>query len=91
VLVGDDNPVHRYFTSRVLRAVGYEVREPPSVGDAMRCAPGVAAVILDVGLPSLDGWEVCRRLRAAAPISTLPVLHYSALLAALRRGRGPRK
>jgi len=79
VLLVDDDPVHRYVTSRVLRAVGYEVREAPSAGDAMRCATGVAAMILDVGLPDLDGWEVCRRLRAAAPTSTLPVLHYSAL------------
>jgi CheY-like chemotaxis protein len=83
VLVVDDDPVHRYVTSRVLRAVGYKVREAPDGVEAMQRTAEVAAVVLDVCLPDVDGWEICRRLRAATSTSSLPVLHYSALYGGL--------
>jgi PAS domain S-box-containing protein len=78
ILAVDDNPAALYATSRVLRAAGYEVIEATTGATALAAAPGADLVVLDVNLPDMDGFEVCRRLRARAETSQLPVLHLSA-------------
>ena len=80
ILVVDDNAATRYSTSRVLRAEGFSVFEAGTGQDALALALGrpVDLVVLDVNLPDLDGFEVCRRLRATAKTSRTPVIHLSA-------------
>ncbi len=68
LLVEDDDAISAPL-SRGLRREGYDViteRDGPS-GLRSGHDPQVSLVILDVGLPHLDGLEVCRRLRAARP------------------------
>lgn len=67
ILVVDDDPGVRASLDRALRLEGYEVT---AVGDGPSALRELAtrppdAVILDLGLPGMDGLEVCRRLRAA--------------------------
>jgi two-component system response regulator MprA len=66
VLVVDDDPPLRRMLERTLRAEGYDVTLAGDGGGALveaeRAAPDV--IVLDVGLPALDGLSVCRRLRA---------------------------
>lgn len=72
LLVEDDEGIARPLEA-ALRADGYEVVRVATGAAALeRAADGVAAVVLDLGLPDLDGVEVCRRLRELAP--ELPVL-----------------
>jgi PAS domain S-box-containing protein len=79
VLVVDDNAATRYATARVLRAAGFVTAEASSGAEALRhIAEGVSAVVLDVHLPDIDGFEVCRILRQDADTTTLPVVHLSA-------------
>jgi PAS domain S-box-containing protein len=79
VLVVDDNPVTRYSTARVIRAAGFKTSEAGTGGEALAmCDTGVSAVVLDVHLPDMDGFEVCRAIRAQPAIATLPVVHLSA-------------
>ncbi|HZY20267.1 MAG TPA: response regulator [Ramlibacter sp.] len=79
VLVVDDNPATRYSTSRVVRAAGFRTVEAGSGGDALAIAArGVSAVVLDVHLPDMDGFQVCRELRARPGTQLLPVVHLSA-------------
>lgn len=79
VLVVDDNPVTCYATARVIRAAGFATQEVGTGGEALRMAAmGVSALVLDVHLPDIDGFEVCRRLRADPATSALPVIHLSA-------------
>ena len=79
VLVVDDNPATRYATARVLQAAGFETREAGSGRDALAQAEaGIAAVILDIHLPDMNGFEVCRLLRGRARMRTVPVIHLSA-------------
>ncbi|HWF54434.1 MAG TPA: response regulator transcription factor [Solirubrobacteraceae bacterium] len=65
VLVVDDDPPLRRMLQRTLAAEGFEVTLAADGGSALveteRCAPDV--IVLDVGLPVLDGIAVCRRLR----------------------------
>jgi PAS domain S-box-containing protein len=78
ILVVDDNPAALYATSRVLRSAGYVVREATTGNAALAAAREADLVVLDVNLPDVDGFEVCRRLRAAPETAQLPVLHLSA-------------
>ena len=79
LLVVDDNPATLYATSRLLRAAGFEVVEATSGEEALELvADGIDLVVLDVNLPGIDGFEVCRRIRAREDIGVLPVVHLSA-------------
>ena len=79
VLVVDDNPATRYSTARIIRAAGFRTEEAATGAEAVAMAPrGASAVILDVHLPDIDGFEVCRLLRADAATALLPVIHLSA-------------
>ena len=79
VLVVDDNPATRYSTSRVLRAAGFRIKEAGTGFGALElAATGVSAVILDVHLPDIDGFEVCGRIRTRIETALLPVIHLSA-------------
>jgi CheY-like chemotaxis protein len=69
VLIVDDHPSFRASARRMLEGEGYEV-----VGDAADGAEALRAVrklapdviLLDVRLPDLDGFAVCRRITGAA-------------------------
>ena len=80
VLVVDDSPATRYSTCRVLLAAGFQVVEAitGAQGLAKARGGGVSAVVLDVHLPDIDGFAVCRKLREEPETVVLPVLHLSA-------------
>jgi len=80
VLVVDDNPATLYSTSRVLRASGFQTLEAGTGIHALAlAAPAeISAIVLDVHLPDIDGFEVCRRLREDPRTERLPVIHLSA-------------
>jgi PAS domain S-box-containing protein len=78
VLVVDDDPATRYATARVLRAAGFRTQEAATGMQALAAAPQVSAMVLDVHLPDLDGFEVCRLLRAQPQTAHMPVMHVSA-------------
>jgi two-component system KDP operon response regulator KdpE len=73
LLVVDDEARIRRFLAISLRAQGYEVAEAANGGDALKhlAEHPVQLVILDLGLPDLDGRDVLRALRA---FSAVPVL-----------------
>jgi two-component system response regulator MprA len=66
ILVVDDDPGVRSSLERALRLEGYEVETAADGSSALRSLAVAPpdAVILDLGLPDLDGLEVCRRLRS---------------------------
>jgi DNA-binding response OmpR family regulator len=66
LLVEDDDGIARPLVA-ALRSSGYNVTRVSSGQQALANATGVDAVVLDLGLPDLDGVEVCRRLRRRAP------------------------
>jgi two-component system KDP operon response regulator KdpE len=77
VLVVEDDPGVRHFLTAGLPAHGYRVREAitaeAGLRDAAQYMPDL--VLLDLGLPDLDGLEVTRRLRAW---SRVPIVVISA-------------
>jgi CheY-like chemotaxis protein len=79
VLVVDDNPSTRYATARSLRAAGFHSVEAAAGAEALELVEFVSAVVLDVHLPDLLGFEVCRLVRQRAATASLPVVHVSAV------------
>ena len=77
ILVVDDEASITEFVSYNLRKEGYEVAVATTGDEALALAHETAfdLVVLDVMLPGMDGYEVCRRLRAE---SSVPVLFLSA-------------
>jgi DNA-binding response OmpR family regulator len=75
LIVEDDNTIGSGLVT-ALESNGYLVDWAVSGADALRRAEGESPdlVLLDLGLPDLDGIEVCRRLRTIAPDSTIVVL-----------------
>lgn len=80
ILVVDDNPATRYATSRVLRNVGFEVIEAATgtAGIAAVVDSKIDLVVLDIDLPDVDGYEVCRRIRAMLATHRMRVVYLSA-------------
>jgi two-component system OmpR family response regulator len=78
ILVVDDEPTLTDLLSMALRYEGYEVKSAATGSAAVRAAREVRpdAVVLDVMLPDLDGFEVLRRLRSHLP--EVPVLFLTA-------------
>src|SRR5690349_9562087 len=79
VLVVDDAESSRYAVSRALRAAGFKTMEAAAGAQALELAEYVSAVVLDVHLPDVHGFEVCRLLRGNPKTSTVPVIHMSAV------------
>lgn len=73
VLLAEDDPTISEPLARALRREGYDVVVTPDGAAALRGAEdNPDLLILDLGLPVMDGLEVCRRLRAAG--NPVPVL-----------------
>jgi len=73
VLVVEDDDAIVDVLRRSLRGEGYEVRTATDGVEALDAAAAFAPdlVVLDLGLPRLDGVEVCRRLRAESDVPIL--------------------
>ncbi|RZJ13628.1 MAG: response regulator [Rubrivivax sp.] len=79
LLIVNDDPVGRYTTVRQLGAAGFPTAEAGTGAEALAQADGsLAAIVLDIHLPDIDGFEVCRRLRARVDTRRVPIVHLTA-------------
>lgn len=76
VLVVDDDPVFRRMLSDILRAIGLDVLEASNGAEALDLVAGQRPqlVLLDLGLPGMDGFEVCTRTRSQPAVAETPIL-----------------
>lgn len=80
VLAVDDLPQNLRLLQAVLEPRGYRVILAGSGEEALRLLADCAAdlVLLDIVMPGIDGYEVCRRIRANAETAYLPVIMITA-------------
>jgi signal transduction histidine kinase len=80
ILVVDDSDQGRYVAVRVLRAAGFRTLEAATGKDAVVLADREKPdlVLLDIHLPDIDGFEVCRQLRQNETLPTLAIVQTSA-------------
>src|SRR3954454_8572260 len=79
LLVVDDNEAHNYALSKSLQAAGATVLSAHSGTETLELArkkPNV--ILLDVNLPDLNGFEVCKRLKADPETRDIAVIFISA-------------
>ena len=90
ILVVDDIPANLRLLEAKLLAEYYEVAlassGPEALAMAARWSPDV--ILLDVMMPGMDGYEVCRRLKADEATAHLPVVMVTALIDQAERVRG---
>lgn len=81
ILIVDDLQDMREVLTDMLYGNGYHVLEADSGANALRMAevhlPDL--VLLDIMMPEMDGFEVCRRLRAHPTLNTVPIIMVTAL------------
>lgn len=80
ILNVNDDEANRYALTKILRSRGFRVDEARDGAEALRRVDEARPdlVVLDVDLPDIDGFEVCRRIKANPETSAIPVLHLSA-------------
>jgi phosphate regulon transcriptional regulator PhoB len=90
ILVVEDEQDIRDLVRFHLEQEGYAVREADSGERALAqvASERPALIVLDLMLPGTDGLEVCRRLRAAEPTATLPIIMLTARAEELDRVLG---
>ena len=81
VMVVDDTPANLDLLDRMLRTAGYRVLAFPRGRLALEAAAETPPnlVLLDVLMPDMDGFEVCRRMKTDPRLADIPVLFISAL------------
>ncbi len=79
VLLVDDYEAHRYAAKRTLEAAGFAVVTAATGNEALVAArrhPNL--ILLDVGLPDMTGFEVCRLLKRNSSTKHIPIVFMSA-------------
>ena len=79
IVVVDDYADGRALMSMRLRKEGFEVREAATGAEALAlAATQPSLMVLDINLPDVDGFEVCRRIKSDPLTASLPILQVSA-------------
>jgi two-component system alkaline phosphatase synthesis response regulator PhoP len=80
ILVADDEPHIRQILRFTLEHAGYQVIVASDGDEALTLAAQQrpSLVLLDVMMPKLDGYEVCRKMRQDFVLSQIPVIMLSA-------------
>lgn len=81
ILAVDDTPASLKLLTELLMGEGYDVRSAINGELALKSAFShpPELVLLDIRMPDMDGFEVCRKLKAHAETSHIPVIFVSAL------------
>jgi CheY-like chemotaxis protein len=79
-LLAEDNDDTRRVYGLILRHFGYRVEEATSGPEAVALTRSLhpALVLMDIGLPGLDGFQASRMLKSDPHTSTVPVVAFSA-------------
>src|SRR5215212_4319555 len=81
ILIVDDTPANLNVLSAILGKRGYRVRPAINGALALKAAQKAAPdlILLDVQMPGMDGYQVCRQLKGDAQTRDIPVIFISAL------------
>ena len=87
LLIVDDKVATRYALRRRLESHGYEVLEAGTGGEGLELIDSVNidALILDVNLPDMSGFDIVRKLRADPDLQDLPVIMITSRIAQKHR------
>jgi signal transduction histidine kinase len=80
ILVVDDTPANLHMLAEMLRRRGYRARPVPNGRLALQAAKADPPdlILLDINMPGMDGYEVCRELKKDEVLAEIPVIFISA-------------
>jgi two-component system, cell cycle response regulator DivK len=80
ILIVEDNEMNRDVLSRRLLRQGYDVLIATAGLDGLRMAKDARPdlILMDLGMPDIDGWECARRLKAEIVTSAIPIIALTA-------------
>ena len=79
IVAVDDDDAGRYVLTRTLQAAGFNVVEATGGRQALEVVtPATDLVLLDINMPDIDGFEVCRQLKADPSRMHVPVIFVTA-------------
>ena len=80
VVLAEDNEDCRHVYGLILRHFGYDVAEVASGEEAIKVTRSLRPelVLMDIGLPGIDGWEAGAVLKADPETSSVPLVAFSA-------------
>lgn len=83
ILVVEDNPVNQVVVAELLKLLGVEITVADDGADALKAmrdggAGCFDAVLMDLHMPRMDGFETTRRIQALPRVSSIPVIAISA-------------
>ena len=90
ILIVDDLPDNLRLLRDTLNAQGYKVRSATTGAMAIRAAqlPSTELILLDIKLPDLDGYEVCKQLKSDEQTAAIPIIFLSALNETFNKVKG---
>lgn len=79
ILIVDDAETHRFILRNIIIEMGYQPVLAESGAQALRVFPrcNPKLVLLDVSMPEMDGFEVCRKLKENPETRDVPVIFIS--------------
>jgi CheY-like chemotaxis protein len=83
LLLVDDDEAKRYLLGTWLRRAGHTVTEAATGGEALELVAEAELVLLDVNLPDVSGFEVCRQIKDDPVTAAIPVIQVSATAVAV--------
>lgn len=83
ILIVDDHPINRRLPAILLTEHGWHCEQAADGEEALRklASAPFDVVLLDLGMPGLSGFEVCRRICADSTLKHLRVIAYTSLAA----------
>ena len=81
ILIIDDSPVNHKLLATQLREANYHILSVTSGPEGLQVvqSQSVDLIMLDVMMPDMDGFEVCRRLKSNPKTSDIPIIFLTAL------------
>ena len=81
VLIIDDEPTARETVVSMLEGEGYDIQLAKDGIEALQMLEQIQpdVILLDIMLPGMDGFQVCRQIRATVPLAEVPILMLTAL------------
>lgn len=81
ILVVEDEQLIATLINRILSKQGYTIRVTNNGAEALRLVEEFTPqlVVLDISLPGMDGYQICRYLRSNPETATLPVIMVTAM------------
>jgi diguanylate cyclase len=90
ILIVDDNPMNVKLVVKIIEKAGYDTNTAPDGETALKLVKenNYDLILLDIQMPGIDGFEVCRRLQNDPMLKKIPIVFLTILTESLNIAKG---